>query len=479
MTIKSRLLITSFSILTVLLVMGIAAVKIGAEIMESSLKEANSDIYSFLYAAEELDEAMERLAKGRGVSFEKNLEWLRGECSGIGISIAVFMDDAPFDGPGGPLPPDLKALVFASKTGEFVSTGTQAAYIAKAAGYTVVLFDTAFSFQESEFDNRAQYIFTVLLLTVLVITFTVVLYNIVLSRFVFRHITNALGTLESGVNTIRDGDLACRIRYRTKDEFFSVCEAFNEMADRLLASVQSKQRDEESRQQLIAGISHDLRTPLTSIKAYAESLADNVADSQAKRDKYINTIKMKADDMEKLIRQLFLFSKLETSEFPMDIEIIDINKEISATVDILKEEFEQSGIDITLHTEGTEILTRLDRLQFRNAVYNILDNSRKYKSANRGTALISSGAVGGKIVLTISDNGPGVPGETLEKLFDVFYRADSARSSSVQGSGLGLAITAKIIKQLGGNIRAENNADTGLSIIITLPLYGDHCGGPL
>jgi signal transduction histidine kinase len=473
MTIKSRLVITSFSIVAVLLVMGAAAVKIGAEIMESSLKEANSDVYSFLYAAEELDEVMERLTRSRGADLERKLEWLRKECSNIGISIAVYMDDATVDELGVPLPPDLEALVFASKTGEFVSTGTKAAYIARAEGYTVVLFDTAFSFQQSEFDNGPRYIFTVLLLTVLVITFAIVIYNMVLSRFVFRHITNALGTLESGVNTIRDGDLACRIRYRTKDEFFSVCEAFNEMAGRLLTSVQSKQRDEESRRQLIAGISHDLRTPLTSIKAYAESLADNVADSQAKRDKYINTIKMKADDMEKLIQQLFLFSKLETSEFPMDIEIVGINKEISATVDGLKEEFEQSGIDIALHTEEAENFVRLDRLQFRNAVYNILDNSRKYKSADRGRVVISIGTADGRIFLTVSDNGPGVPGEALEKLFDVFYRADSARSSSIQGSGLGLAITAKIIKQLGGNIYAKNNADMGLSIIITLPLYGD------
>jgi signal transduction histidine kinase len=245
------------------------------------------------------------------------------------------------------------------------------------------------------------------------------------------------------------------------------------MAGRLLASVQSKQRDEESRRQLIAGISHDLRTPLTSIKAYAESLTDNVADSQEKRDKYLNTIKIKADDMEKLIQQLFLFSKLETSEFPMDLEIIDVNKELSAALEALREEFERSEIDITLHTDGTGIFARLDRLQFRNALYNILDNSRKYKSAGRGAALISGGAANGEICLTISDNGPGVPGESLGKLFDVFYRADSARSSSVQGSGLGLAITAKIIKQLGGDIRAENNAGPGLSIIITLPLYGN------
>lgn len=461
--------------------MGTAAVIKGIDVMEDLQEQAKSGIYFFLDEAEDLDEMAEKLAEGGGGNIEKNLEKkldkLKRDYSRRGMGFAVFIDDVPFIEPDISMSPELKALVFASRTSGLVSTGTEAAYVAnaeaKTAGYTLVLFDIAFNFQKYEFDENPEHIFMVLLLTVLVITLTIIIYNIILSRFVFRHITSALAALVSGVNTIRDGDLACRIRYTAKDEFLPVCEAFNEMAGRLLAGVQAKQRDEASRQELMAGISHDLRTPLTSIKAYAESLAGNVADSPAKREKYINTIKMKADDMEKLIQQLFLFSKLETSEFPMDIETIDVNKELAIIVDALKEEFDRSGIVITPHTGGEELLVRLDRLQFRNAVYNILDNSRKYKNADRGTVVIASRTTEGKVFVTISDDGPGVPGEALGKLFDVFYRSDPARSASVQGSGLGLAITAKIMRQLGGNIRAENNADKGLSIIITLPLYGN------
>jgi signal transduction histidine kinase len=469
MTIKRRLLLTGFSLLLALLILGAVAVNIAWDMF----KEAGEDtpgLLSFTHLMGKVDGmAKETAKKGNEERLIKAARKFNRKYSGAGAALAVFKGDTQLADPPLAIPRDVLALAFAAESGGLVSTGKNAAYIQKAAGFTLALYNPAFNPRLPEFDERPEFIFILLLLTVAVVFVTVIFYNIALSRFVFRPIAKTLDTLQSGAGRIRDGDLAYRVRHRGKDEFLPVCEAFNEMAERLMDSVQAKQKDEESRRQLIAGISHDLRTPLTSIKAYAESLAGNVADTGAKRDKYLNTIMMKADDMEKIIRQLFLFSKLDLAEFPVNMETVGVNGELAAITEALKDEFEKTGLDIAARTGGPELFVRLDTAQFRNALYNILDNSRKYKTGARGKALITSSAAGGMVLITVSDDGPGVPACALEKIFDVFYRCDAARSAPEKGSGLGLAITAKIMRHLGGFVRAENNPGGGLSVIISLP----------
>jgi signal transduction histidine kinase len=473
MTIKRRLMLASFSLLLALLILGAAAVDIAWEMFQSG-EENTPGLIFFSRLMGKVDEMAEETGRSaNGNRLENAVRRFNRRYSGSGAVLAVFKGNIPLAESPLPIPPDLLEFAFSTESGGLTADGRNAVYVKKAANYTFALYNPDFSLRLPELDGRPGLIFTLLLLTIAVILFTVVLYNIALSRFVFRHITKTLEALKSGAGQIRDGDLAHRIHHKVNDEFFPVCQAFNEMAERLLDSVRAKQKDEESRRQLIAGISHDLRTPLTSIKAYAESLAENVADTEAKRGKYIRTIQMKADDMEKLIRQLFLFSKLDLAEFPVNRETVGINRELAIIAESIRDEFERTGLDIILQTGEPELFVSLDLAQFRNALYNILDNSRKYKTAKRGWAVISSRAAEGLVLITVSDNGPGVPAEALEKIFDVFYRCDTARSSPGQGSGLGLAITTKIMRQLGGCVKAENRANGGLSIIISLPEIPD------
>jgi signal transduction histidine kinase len=459
--------------------MGAAAAHIGWELFDIQ-EESGPDPFIFYRAFDKIEDLAEEIREKGG---EKHLEdavrrFNRKRSSG-GIALSVFKGTVPLVESPLPPPPEILDLAFAAENGGLVSTGKSAAYVQKAGPYTLALYNPAFNVQRPEYDTRPELMFTLLLLTIAVIILTVVLYNIVLSWFVLRPIAGTLETLRSGASRIRDGDLEHRIPHTTKDEFLPLCQAFNEMAGRLLESVRSKQKDEESRRELIAGISHDLRTPLTSIKAYAESLAANVADTGEKRAAYLEIIQMKADDMEKIIRQLFLFSKLDLAEFPLNREITGINGELALIIGAIREEFEKTGLDIYLETEETETFVLLDAAQFRNVLYNILDNSRKYRTAERGKALISSRADWDWVFVTISDNGPGVPSGTLERIFEVFYRVDSSRSAG-RGSGLGLAITARIMKHLGGNVRAENRPDGGLSIILSLPrMKGEFPAAPV
>ena len=386
------------------------------------------------------------------------------EESGGNPELAVYRDKEP-------LSPKFRSgtavkLALSANCGMVITDG-MAAYSETVGEYRVVLSDGDFFSMPPEQRRKTEAIRgAVLLLCVVSVT---LLANRFLTQFVFKRIVSSLDTLTYGVRQIRDGNLEYRIVYTEQDEFSAVCSDFNEMAARLLDSVNARQRDEASRKELIAGISHDLRTPLTSVKAYIEGIEQGLASEPEARARYIDTIKRKTRDLEQIIESLFLFSKLDLGEFPYRMEQVCLDEELSGMVAGLKDEYGRRGLDISPVRGEAGASVKIDMVQMRCAVINIFENSVKYKHQERAEMDIRVSDDGQNVILSLTDNGPGVPPEALGKLFDVFYRSDVSRSDPGRGSGLGLAITAKIIESFGGSIRAELPEGGGLAVIITLP----------
>jgi len=186
---------------------------------------------------------------------------------------------------------------------------------------------------------------------------------------------------------------------------------------------------------------------------------------------YFDTIKNKTKDLEHIINQLFLFSKLDIDEYPTQMEMLDLGKWLTDFIRGISDEYGQKGlrIELTNNIQGTKV--RADRLQLGNVLTNILENSLKYCANNDKIVRVSCGIEDDGAVVILSDNGTGVPDDDLEKLFNIFYRGDKARSNTSQGSGLGLAISLKIMQRLGGSIKAENLPEGGLSVSLTLPIF--------
>jgi signal transduction histidine kinase len=355
---------------------------------------------------------------------------------------------------------------------EAVTFFSRTAVHAQAVGdYRVVLRET-FRFAKP-LRNYREIMINGALVSLVCSIFIILLTNRFLTRFVFGKIVHALHTLTDGVHQVRDGNLGFRIDYRENDEFSRVCGDFNEMADRLLDSVNARQKDEQSRKELIAGISHDLRTPLTSIKAYVEGLEKGVASTPEAHKRYIGTIKNKTDDLEHIIEMLFLFSKLDTGEFPYHIERVNLVDLVSEVVESLSDEYKSRGLEISLSREAENLCVDIDAMQMRYIMINIFENSVKYKNKKRGEmrVVVSQNRENDRENATVifTDDGPGVPEEALPKLFDAFYRSDPSRKDPSKGSGLGLAIAAKIVDRFGGTIEAANALQGGLSIIMTFP----------
>lgn len=257
------------------------------------------------------------------------------------------------------------------------------------------------------------------LLILLAIVLSILATNRFLTRFVLRRVEEPLDLLAAGVRRIGEGDLDFRIAYAGKDEFAPVCGAFNEMAARLKESVERTRRDEESRKELLAGISHDLRSPLTSIRAYVEGLLDGVAQTEESKQRYLRTIRTKAEDIDRLVSQLFLYSKLDLEGVPMEMRPIRLDEFVAGFVEEAALDGRTRGLEITAE-QLIPVTVSADPEQLRRVLSNILENSIKYKAKETGRLRITLEESGR---LTLADDGPGVPEEALPKLFDVFTAA--------------------------------------------------------
>jgi len=290
-----------------------------------------------------------------------------------------------------------------------------------------------------------------------------------LSRFILKNILLPLKKLQVGAEKIRVGNLEVELQHPSDDEIKPVMETFNLMAQKLSESLKESKLQEENRKELVASISHDLRTPLTTIKAYVEGLIDNVADTPDKKLRYLQVIKKKADELNNLIEQLFLFSKVSLGEKAVPFELIDLKSMLEFFVSENLYVWRKSQAEVTLEIKSNaKILGSF--LLLERILSNIIDNSIKYRSEKNFACKINLKVEKKIAILSVSDNGIGVPHDSLKKLTEPFYRTDKARSHTENGTGLGLAIASKAVEMMNGSITFENLTPHGLKVVIELPI---------
>ncbi|MDO5708070.1 MAG: HAMP domain-containing sensor histidine kinase [Andreesenia angusta] len=301
--------------------------------------------------------------------------------------------------------------------------------------------------------------------------FLLFLSNMISARYTASYILNPLERLKYGTEKIRNGEYEYTIYYPNEDEFGLVISEFNDMKEKLRVSEKQKEIAEKDRRELIAGISHDLRTPLTSIKGYAKGLLDGIADTDQKKDRYIETIYRKTEELERLINILYLYSRLESGSMNFNFEEIEFTEYIRDIIEDLSNYREKNIFIRYKGIDNEKIFISIDRSQFERIIFNIVENSSKYARDDEDEELDIEFKLYRddlSLYLAIKDSGKGVDEDKLDKIFDVFYRADSSRKNSSDSSGLGLSIVKRIIEGHNGQIYAKN--ENGLVIIIKLPI---------
>lgn len=312
--------------------------------------------------------------------------------------------------------------------------------------------------------------FVLIVLFMVVLTVTIIISIFILTRWLSSGMRSSLEQLSEAVRRVQDGNLGYRINSRKKDELGKACQEFDEMTEYLENSVKEHETYEEARKQMLAGISHDLRTPLTSVKAYVEGLRDGIADTEEKRRRYYNALKIRTADLETLIDNLSLFSRFDRGEYHFAMERIEFGEFLSQFFKEYSVEFQENHIDLNWTYPSEEcIYISGDKKQLRRVLGNLVENTLKYREKDETVLKVSLYRKDGRAVLEMEDDGPGVLPEERELIFGSFYRGDKARSDP--GSGLGLSIVREILKGHRAAILAKSGADgKGLRMVMEFPL---------
>ena len=225
---------------------------------------------------------------------------------------------------------------------------------------------------------------------------------------------------------------------------------------------------ENTRQEFVANVSHELRTPLSMIKGYVETLIDGAKDNPEVALRFLQTIEKHADRLTYLIEDLLTISRLESGQITLNVQAADLRTVIQRALDDMEGRSRDKTVELINEVPaGIHVRVDVDRLQ--QVLFNLIDNAIKY---GRQEVRVAVGAreTGGKFIEAwVRDNGPGIPPEHLERVFERFYRIDKARSREQGGTGLGLAIVKHIIQSHGGEVWAESEAAQGATFHFTLP----------
>ncbi|MCY6482837.1 HAMP domain-containing sensor histidine kinase [Clostridium aestuarii] len=278
-----------------------------------------------------------------------------------------------------------------------------------------------------------------------------------------------LKILMKGVKSITNGDYSTRITLKSKNEFGSLKDAFNLMAQKIEEERKLKEKSEETRRKLIMDISHDLKNPLASIIGYSDLLIKNPDVSEKERIKYLKVLENNSIRANNLINDLFELSKLESANFKLQCETKDICEFLRELIAGYIPQMEEKSINYNFDIPEKSILLCFDSKNMDRAISNIILNSIKYTST--GTNLYLSLKEGlGSIVIVIQDDGIGIPKKLSKEIFAPFVRVDSSRNSKSGGTGIGLAITKTIIKKHGGTIKLNTDINKGCKFTITLKI---------
>lgn len=301
---------------------------------------------------------------------------------------------------------------------------------------------------------------------ILILTSGTLIYGI------YRGVVIPLGRMKIATQNIKDGNLDFELEVETDDEIGQLCRDFEEMRKRLQATATATVEYDRRSKELIRNISHDLKTPITAIKGYAEGIMDGVADTPEKMERYVKTIYNKTIEMDALISELTLYSKIDSNRIPYNFDTLSVAGYFADCADELEMELEAKGIAFSYHNYvNADVKIIADAEQLKRVINNIVSNSEKYMDKKNKIINLRISDVGDFVQVELEDNGKGIGAKELPYIFERFYRTDESRNSSTGGSGIGLSIVKKIIEEHGGKIWAASKEGTGTVMSFVLRKY--------
>ncbi len=362
---------------------------------------------------------------------------------------------------------------------EFRSSSDGGSYIGKDVRAFVKQLDVEFSdgSEGSIFiisSTKKMIVQTKRLVTDLVISVIIIMFftAALLTIWIYTGVNTPLKKLSEATERIKNEDFDFELNETGRDEISELCRDFDEMRKKLKLQAEEKETFDRQSKELISNISHDLKTPITAVKGYVEGIMDGVADTPEKMDRYIRTIYVKANDMDRLINELTFYSKIDTNRIPYNFNRINVAEYFDDCADDVGLDLRERNIKFSyINTVAPETLIIADVEQLTRVINNIIGNSVKYMDKAEKEVQLRVRDVGDFIQVEIEDNGKGIPVKELVSIFDRFYRTDASRNSAQGGSGIGLSIVKKIVEDHGGRIWANSKLGEGTTMCFVIRKY--------
>ncbi|WP_254489702.1 sensor histidine kinase [Bacillus thuringiensis] len=296
--------------------------------------------------------------------------------------------------------------------------------------------------------------------------------GVIVFIFSFFYITKRkmkqIEAMAQGINAIAKGNLAYRIEEKGQDEMALLTKNINQMAEELMVNIEKEREIERQKNELITNVSHDLRTPLTSIMGYLRLLRDAKYDNREQYDEYIKVAFSKSEQLKNLIEDLFEYTKLTNENIVLEKQEICINEMLDQLIEELVPQAEEHGLQLVKGFPDERIYAVVDTEKIVRVFDNLLMNAIKY-SSDEGEIKVHLQRKQDNIQISVENPSEEFTKKDLENLFERFYKKDQSRSRVSEGSGLGLAIAKSIVDLQGGDIRAEYE-DGMIRFIISLPI---------
>lgn len=301
-----------------------------------------------------------------------------------------------------------------------------------------------------------------------------ILTSTLITIWVNKDIYKPIKQLSIAMKKIAEGNFDYRLEPMKDGEIGVLYNNYEQMRLQLKENAEEKEQNEKKSKELVSNITHDLKTPITSIKGYVEGIMDGVADTPEKMDKYIKTIYNKANDMDRLINELTTYSGIDSNKIPYHFHVINIADYFEDCVEEVGLDLESKNITLNytnLAPSDTAIVA--DPEQLKKVINNIISNSVKYMGHDKGEIDIRILDEGESIRIEIEDDGKGIPAKDIGNIFERFYRTDASRNSMQGGSGIGLSIVKKIIEDHGGYVWATSKEGEGTCMHFVIRKYTD------
>lgn len=326
----------------------------------------------------------------------------------------------------------------------------------------------------TEFDSLIPQRADMIMTTFISILFILIVTAICITSWIYLNFVYPIEKTREVAENIKDGNLDydAKVFKEKDDEIARLNDALDQIRKKLKANAQDKVNDEKENRALISNIAHDLKTPITAVKGYAEGIIDGVANSPEKVERYIKTIYNKANDMDSLINELTLYSKIDNNRIPYNFAKLNVKEYYNDCIEEISLDLENRGLGLAYYNYADDdTIIIADPEQLNRVINNIVGNSVKYMDKASGFLNIRVKDVGDYVQTEIEDNGKGISQKDLPYVFDRFYRADASRNSATGGSGIGLSIVKKIVEDHGGRIWVTSKEGYGTTMYFIIRKY--------